>query len=170
MPQEPKVRSQNAFSPDFLHRREQIDEPGTAAEAEAAGSWKVVPLGHGHAVLREEESLEEGDRPTAVFADPYVALYAAAIFSILDRNPAFVLGSEEEDQGYPVLSGTRVAGHLRRFNVPFAAALNLFDSLASTPRSLALLLEATSGLGLERAGRMLANRFPHPQGCKGGER
>jgi hypothetical protein len=170
MPQEPKVRPPNAFSPDFLHQKEQVDEPNTAAEAEAAGSWKVVPMEHGHAVLREEESLEEGDRPTAVFTDLYVALYAAAIFSILDRNPAFVLASEEDDQGYPVVSGTQVAGHLRRFNVPFVEALNLFDSLASTPRSLALLLEATSGLGLERAGRMLASRFPHPRGKEVGER
>lgn len=151
----------NAFAQDFLHRMEGLDEPSTAAEAEAAGPWKVQPLegGAGFALLREEETLEEGDPPLAVFTDRHLALQAAALFPLLDRNPAFTLAAEENESGFPLLAGTQAEGHLHRFLPAFVEALNLVHALAGSPRSLALLLEATGGLALERTGRLLAHRL-----------
>jgi hypothetical protein len=154
----PATGPPSAFTSEFLHQLTEADELETGAEAESAGGWKVAPSGRLWAVLREEESLEQGDRPFAVFTERYLALYAAAVLAALGRRPPFVLGFDEEAQGFPLFSGTRAVGHFQRFEDSLVGGINLVDSLACSPRSLALLLEATSGLGLQRVGRILANR------------
>src|SRR5262245_8957773 len=65
----------NAFTREFLSRLDERDEPITAVEADMAGPWFVVPIpGEGHGVFREGESPARGFRPTAVFADRFLAL------------------------------------------------------------------------------------------------
>jgi hypothetical protein len=72
--------SRNAFSPSFLHRIAERDEPPTAGEADAAGPWHVVALsGGGFGVFRAGESPERGYRPAAVFRERWLALVAAAV-------------------------------------------------------------------------------------------
>jgi hypothetical protein len=70
-------RPSNAFTPEFLSRLDQRDEPLTAAQAAAAGPWIVQVLpSPGWAVLRRGESLAAGDRPIAVFRQRERALLA----------------------------------------------------------------------------------------------
>ena len=58
----------NAFTPAYLARLREREEALTAAEAEMAGPWKVVPV-RGKpgavAVLRQWEDSDAGDRPVA---------------------------------------------------------------------------------------------------------
>lgn len=147
----------NAFDRAFLEARAEHDEPGTAGEAEVAGPWKDEPAGAlGFAVLREAESLAEGDRPAAVFFERSLALLAAALLPATGGEPALRLGREPDRHGFPVLEAGKVVGYLRLFDESLLAALNHAHHLARSPRSLALLLDAVGGLGLELAGRILA--------------
>jgi hypothetical protein len=163
----------NAFSPDFLEQLQDTPEPLTAAEADLAGPWKVepvpIPCG-GFAVLREWESLAQGDLPEAVFVDEETAALCAAVLCLIDREPLFHLRQEEESgpavplpAGYPVTAvfgeeGPRDCGWLRRFNPAIVAALHLVEALVRTPRSLAEVNLAAGGGALEQVGRYLAER------------
>jgi hypothetical protein len=147
----------NAFSEPFLRRRRaQDEEPDTAAEAETAGPCTVVPVAEGFAVYLDGDTPANGARPIAVVSSRHVALYAASLLPLLGREPAFTLRPEEESAGFPLLHHGEAAGHLGRFDTRLVAAMNLADALARQPRSLSLLLGALSSLGLERAGRLLA--------------
>lgn len=152
------VETPNAFAADFLRQMaEQDSEPDTALEADTAGSAQVVPLpGLGFAVLREDESLDEGDPPIAVVEDRSVGLLLAAALPASGREPTYRLGPQAEARGYPLYSHGRNAGHLSLFDEGLVAVLNGFDSLARTPRNLALVLEAIGGIALLRVGRILA--------------
>ena len=81
----PAVHPSRTRSPaEYLADVRDRDESLTAAEAEFAGPWKLEPL-PGHpgavAVLRECESLAEGDEPEAVFLEEETA-------ADLHRRPA----------------------------------------------------------------------------------
>ncbi|HEX4497545.1 MAG TPA: hypothetical protein VIE43_17860 [Thermoanaerobaculia bacterium] len=72
--------SRNAFSPSFLHRIGENDEPPTAGEADAAGPWRVLELpGRGFGLFRIGESPERGHRPAARFRQRWLALLLAAL-------------------------------------------------------------------------------------------
>jgi len=136
---------------------EQEPEPVTAAEADTAGSAQVAPLpGEGFAVLREDESLDEGDPPVAVVEERSVALLLAAALPASGREPTYRLGPVAEARGYPLYAHGRGVGHLAHFDEGLVAVLNGFDSLARAPRNLALVLEAIGGIALLRVGRILA--------------
>ena len=69
--------SRNAFSPSFLHRIGERDEPPTAGEADAAGPWRVLELpGRGFGLFRSGESPARGHRPAAVLRQRWLALLA----------------------------------------------------------------------------------------------
>ena len=54
----------NAFTPWFLRRIGERDEPPTAGEADVAGPWRIEPIpGEGFGLFREGESLERGFGP-----------------------------------------------------------------------------------------------------------
>ena len=79
--------SHNAFSPSFLHRIGERDEPPTAGEADAAGPWRVFEMpGRRFGVFRLGESPERGHRPTAVFRERWLALLAAAVLPGTGRD------------------------------------------------------------------------------------
>jgi hypothetical protein len=104
-----QVHSPNAFALEFRQRmNRRDDEPETAHEADTAGAAQVVPTEQGAAVLRDAESLEEGDRPVAVLADRSVALLVAAA---LPSN-----GSAGSSSGSlaPIQRREKAAGSLRK--------------------------------------------------------
>lgn len=149
----------NAFTPSFLRRMEERDEPETAPEADTAGPWRVVSTaGGGFAVLRQGEFLELGDRPAAIFRERAMALLAAAVLPSTGRAETYRLTSEGEREGFALLLSGQPAGYLRLFDESLAAALHVADNLARSPGSLAILLEAAGGLALERAGRILEDQ------------
>ncbi|HZF08267.1 MAG TPA: hypothetical protein VFE33_05690 [Thermoanaerobaculia bacterium] len=166
--QDPQDRStprpSNAFAPEFLSRLNQRDEPLTAAQADAAGPWIVQILqtsvqilpSPGWAVLRRGESLAAGDRPTAVFRDRERALLAAAVLPGTGLDRLFRLQHERSPEGYAIISGGEVVGHLDRFNPELLAAMHTAEVFARVPESLARLLEASGAVALASAGRLLA--------------
>jgi hypothetical protein len=108
MPTESNRGSRNAFTADFLNRLDETAEPDGAHEADVAGPWAVRPVryggGTGFAVLREWESLDEGDLPYAVFRRREMALLAAAVLPATGREPLLRLATEPDAAGFPLHS------------------------------------------------------------------
>jgi hypothetical protein len=152
--------SPNAFSPSFLQRTAQRDEPPTAAEADAAGPWHVEEIpGAGFGLFRLGESRERGFRPAAVFRQRFLALTAMAVLPGTGRDAAFRLQKESGPDGFVIeAGGGEVVGHSELFDEGLIAALHMADSLARSPESLASFLEAVGQVALERAGAILNER------------
>jgi len=150
----------NAFSEEFLVRLDERDEPSSAAEADAAGPWKLEPYPHGgFALLRQGESLRRGDRPAGTFERRETALLAAAILPATGRDPLFRLRGEETAAGFPLERARgEVVGHLEFYDPDAAAALHVAESLVRSPDALARLLEAAGKVALERAGKIAFER------------
>ncbi|MEA2600202.1 MAG: hypothetical protein QOF89_1194 [Acidobacteriota bacterium] len=153
--------SPNAFSPSFLHRIGERDEPPAAGEADVAGPWHVEEVPGGFfGLFRLGESLERGFRPQARFRDRWLALLAAAVLPGTGRDAAFRLRKEPDAEGYVLEEGTAgasrdVLGHFALFDEALADALNVAASLVRLPVSLACLLEGAGQVSLERAGAIL---------------
>jgi hypothetical protein len=151
---EPSDPSQSDLGPSPI---DQSDEPLTAAQADAAGPWIVAILPNpGWAVLRRGESLAAGDRPTAVFRERERALLAAAVLPGTGFDRLFRLAHERSPEGFAIVSGGEVVGHLDRYHPEMLAALHTAEVFARVPESLALLLEASGAVALVSAGRLLA--------------
>ncbi len=152
--------SRNAFSPSFLQRIGERDEPPTAAEADAAGPWRVEEIpGAGFGLFRPGESRERGFRPAAVFRQRFLALIAMAVLPGTGRDAAFRLQKESGPDGFAIeAGGGEVVGCSGLFDESLIAALHVADSLARSPESLASFLEAVGQVALERAGAILDER------------
>ncbi len=153
--------SRNAFTPEFLHRIGERDEPLTAAEADVAGPWAVEEMpGVGWGLYRAGEGAARQFRPYGVFRDHAVALLFAAVLPGTGRDMAFRLRKAPEGAGYAVESAPdgRVIGFLALFDEPLVAAAHAVECLVRRPESLANLLEAAGGLALERSGAILDAR------------
>lgn len=152
--------SRNAFSPSFLHRIGERDEPPSAGEADVAGPWRVVEVPQGFGLFRLGESPERGFRPAVVFRSRSFALMAAAVLPGTGRDPAFRLRRDAGPEGYAIEEGDggEVVGWCELFDESLLAALHAADSLARSPESLANLLEAAGQVALERAGAILDER------------
>ena len=153
--------SRNAFTPEFLERIGERDEPLTAAEADVAGPWAVEEMpGVGWGLYRAGEGAARQFRPYGVFRDHAVALLFAAVLPGTGRDKAFRLRKEPEGAGYAVESGPdgRVIGFLALFDEPLIDAAHAMECLVRRPESLAHLLEAAGGLALERTGAILDAR------------
>ncbi|HZF07903.1 MAG TPA: hypothetical protein VFE33_03845 [Thermoanaerobaculia bacterium] len=149
-------RPSNAFTPEFLARLDQQDEPLTAAQADVAGPWIVVPIpSPGWAVLRRGESLAAGDIPRAVFVHRERALLAAAVLPGTGFDRLFRLQHERSPEGYAVESGGQVVGHLHHFDPELVTALHTAETVIRLPECLTRVLEASGAVTLETAGRML---------------
>ena len=153
----------NAFSPDFLKRLGEQDEPVTAGEADVAGPWRVeevpTPAGTGYGLFRAGESPALGSRPAMVFRRRSYALLAAAILPGTGREAAFRICRERTGEGFALetLDG-EPAGLLELFDENVVTALHVADSLCRSPYPFALFLEAAGAVALERAGAVLAER------------
>jgi hypothetical protein len=152
--------SQNAFSPSFLHRFNQRDEPPTAGEADVAGPWHVEEIPEqGFGLFRAGEGRERGLAPYAVFRSRWLALLAAAVLPGTGRDAAFRLQKERGSDGFAVESlGGEVVGCCELFDENLIQALHMAESLLRNPEGMASFLEAAGPLGLERAGAILDSR------------
>ena len=153
--------SRNAFSPSFLTRIGQRDEPPTAGEADVAGPWHLAEIpSTGWGLFRPGEGPERGGRPYAVFQHRWQALLAAAVLPGTGREPSFRLHTEEDPQGYAVEYGPagEVAGHVALFDEKLVDGLHVVEILLRSPESLASLLEAAGQVALERSGEILDSR------------
>lgn len=147
----------NAFDETFLAAIDQLDEPVTAAEAEAAGPWTLQETADGGwGVFRRGQSAERGDVPVASFRRREKALLAAAVLPGTGRDPLYRLDAEPGDEGFAVRGPDgEVEGHLRLFDEPLKEALHVVDCLVRSPEALARLLEAAGGIALRETGRLL---------------
>ena len=151
----------NAFTPEFLQRIGERDEPLTGAEADVAGPWRVEELpGVGWGLYRVGEGSARQFRPHGVFRDRAVALLFAAVLPGTGRDKAFRLHKEPQGAGYAVASGSdgQVIGFLALFDENLVDAAHAVECLVRQPESLANLLEAAGGLALERSGAILDAR------------
>jgi len=151
----------NAFTPAFLRRFEEQDEPPTAGEADVAGPWFIEPIPSlGFGLFRAGESLARGFQPAAVFPDRWLALVVAAVLPGTGRDPLLRLNKQPDAEGYGVaLDDGEPVGHFELFDEPLLDAMNVAVALVRSPWSLAWLLEAAGPLALERCGTILAERF-----------
>jgi hypothetical protein len=153
--------SRNAFTPEFLQRIGERDEPLTGAEADVAGPWVVEKMpGVGWGLYRSGEGVSRQFRPHGVFRDHAVALLFAAVLPGTGRDKAFRLRKDAEGAGYAVEAGEdgQVIGFLALFDETLVEAAHTVESLVRQPESLANLLEAAGGLALERSGVILDAR------------
>ena len=155
----PVPSAPNAFAPEFLTLLADRDEPVTAAEADTAGPWHLEPHPEagGWAVLWQGASLPSS-QPVATFAKKDAARLAAAVLPSTGRRSRYRLGKDPDELGYPVYDDDQVVGHFERFHEDLLIALNVVDALASSPISLAWLLDAAGGLALEHAGKIALKR------------
>ena len=137
--------SRNAFSPSFLQRIAQRDEPPTAGEADLA---------------------ERGHRPAAVFQERWLALLAAAVLPGTGRDAAFRLHKESGPGGFAIETGNggEPVGHSALFDERLIEALHVVERLVRSPEALAHVMEAAGPLALERAGAVLDERIPETAG------
>src|SRR5262245_45118745 len=87
----------NVFTPSFLHRIGEQDEPPTAGEADVAGPWFIEEIsGRGCGLFRAGEGVERGFKPAAVFSDRWLALLAKAVLPGTGRDPLLSLLKEAD--------------------------------------------------------------------------
>jgi hypothetical protein len=149
------------FTPEFENAMAERDiEPGSAAEAEVAGPWQIVPLpAGGFGLFQLGESPEAGDRPAGTFKTYDCALATAAVLPGTGRDPLFRLNPDDTPDGFAIESEGEVVGHLRLFNPDVTTALHVVGCLQRAPSALARVFEGTSGPALARLGRVLALRL-----------
>jgi hypothetical protein len=157
---DPSTAAPNAFAADFLRRFEAEDEPASAAEADVAGPWSILPAStaEGRAAFglwRTGERPEWGDAPAGLFRERPMALLAAAVRPFVGRDPFYELGKERWNGGFPLLRQGEMVGWIDLFDEDWAFGVNVLERFARSPLALARLLEAAGPLALERAGRIL---------------
>ncbi len=158
------VNPANAFTPEFLKRVGERDEPLTAGEADMAGPWQLEEIpGSGWGLFRLGEEPARRFRPFAVFRRRSVALLAAAILPGTGRDAAFRLQVDPELAGYAVVGSGELVGHLALFDDRLIEALHVAEMLVRSPESLARLLEAAGAIALERAGAILDRQVAGPE-------
>jgi hypothetical protein len=147
----------NAFDEAFLAAIDQLDEPMTAAEAEAAGPWALLAMPGGEwGVFRRGQSPERGDVPVASFRRRETALLAAAVLPGTGRDPLYRLAAEVGSRGYALTGPAgEVTGYARLFDENLRDALHVVECLVRNPEALARLLEAAGGVTLRETGRIL---------------
>ncbi len=158
----------NAFARKFLRRiAERDSEPDTAGEAYANGVWRRVPHPKlGYSILPPAHG--PGEPPFATFFNPYHARLAQAILPATGRSTLWRLDTKAGEHGHCVFVEGELAGYFRLFDSNVVPFLTAADVLTRNPQALAFLLEATSGPGLEHAGRHL-DRALRGDGNEGGE-
>jgi hypothetical protein len=150
----------NAFDAEYLTWIDRRDEPGTVAEADAAGPWVVRPHPEGGwAVLRAAERLDDGDQPAGVFGRIETAQLVAALLPGTGKDPVYRLEQNKGARGWALEDLAGPAGHLRLFDERLVTALNVADALLRSPDALARLLEASGRVALEHVGRILVQRL-----------
>ena len=163
------------FSPEFLARLREEDGVLTTAEAEYAGPWKTEPVPGRPgkvAVVREWESLEQGDAHRGVFTHEELARLWTAALPLSGREALFHLNKEavepepggEEETGYPMGAvederGPVVCGWLPLYEPGVVEVLHVLQGLVRSPLALAAVLETAGAEALEQVDRILGRRM-----------
>lgn len=161
----------NAFSPVFLQRFRQLDEPPSAAEADLDGPWEVrrsdePGRGARYAVWRTCDLAERGDSPAGEFHEEATALLACALRPLIAQDPHYLLGSVRQRDGFTVYRAGEPCGSIQLFEESWIFGLNLLERIVRSPDALSKVLEAAGPLALERAGRLLHDRVPAEAGAE----
>ena len=148
-------RMGNAFSEEFLHLLETLDELGSSPEAELAGPWKVLAIAGGFGLY--EQWQDAGDPPLAVFRDRATALKFSAALSAASRDPLFRQEPDPNPEGsFNVVSAQGIEGWLPHFQDRAIALAHMADYCSRSPFALASILMAAGGATLRKAGELLA--------------
>lgn len=153
----------NAFSPTFLERFGQNDEPASAAEADLDGPWEVrrsfsPSRGERFAIWRTRDGADRGDAAAGEFREEATALLACALRPLVGQDPLYILSSRRERDGFPIFRSGEPCGSIQLFEESWIFSLNLVERFVRSPEALAMLLEAAGPLACERAGRILHDR------------
>ena len=118
------------------------------------------------AVLRESESLAEGDVPEAVFREEETGVICRVVLPLIEREPLEHLAEDPAAEpqlpgGYPMVAihgeeGPQVRGLLRHYNSRLVEAIHVVEGLNRHPAGHAAVLDAAGGGALEQVGRALA--------------
>jgi hypothetical protein len=157
-PEPPVAEPTNAFRSAYLDLLHRQDELFFSATGESTGPWVVRPEENGHALYRLWEGREHGDRPEAVFRHRDVALLFLAVWPAAGGEPVFRAGEHTGD-GYEVLGGPAVVGHLRTFSDELLHAAHAAAAIARSPLALAALVEAAGPEVQEKVGQILGRRL-----------
>jgi hypothetical protein len=156
-PEPPAAPPANAFRSDYLGFLHRQDEAFFSAEGENAGPWMLRAEENGHALYRQWEAREHGDRPEAVFRHRDVALLFLAVWPAVGRDPVFRAG-ERTPEGHEILGGPAVVGHLRAFSDELLQAARIAAAIIRSPLALAALVEAAGPVVQEKVGQILGRR------------
>ncbi len=164
----------NAFTPAFLDLLDPEDDPPTATEALAEGSWTVVRVAAPKIPFAEPPGVElsgagpwavvrEGGRPdddpaVANFVHLHPVRLSTAAVPIAARDAGYRLDRQPDPRGFALRQDGRVVGHLPWHHHELVVALNHLDVLARFPRALAAVLEAAGASALGRVGALRAGR------------
>ncbi|HEV7668696.1 MAG TPA: hypothetical protein VGS22_09240 [Thermoanaerobaculia bacterium] len=156
--------SDNALSEEFLALLERLDDeaPGLN-EATWSGDWEARFLGAGRwGVFRTWEMT--GIHPPAVtFASYERALLAAAVLPGIGRSDFFHLDAEaDSDGGFPLITmegGPREVGVFSTFHPELLFALLTVEMLTRSPRSMAMVLQASGSDAIKLSGAVLSGRI-----------
>jgi hypothetical protein len=150
--------STNAFQSAYLDLLRGQDEAFFSAEGENAGPWELRLEDGGYALYRQWQARAHGNVPEAVLRHRDVALLFGAVWPAVGRDPVFRAGARTAE-GYEVLGGLTVVGHLRAFNDELLQAANVAAVIARSPLALAALVEAAGPVVQEMIGQILGRRL-----------
>ncbi|HXU30343.1 MAG TPA: hypothetical protein VN851_07190 [Thermoanaerobaculia bacterium] len=154
----------NALSQEFLAMLDHLDDeaPGLN-EATWAGDWEVRSLGTGRwGVFRSWEAVAVHE-PTVTFASYERALLAAAVLPGIGRSDFFHLDPEPLDEGgFPLIAmegGVQEVGVFSTFHPELLLALLTVEMLTRSPRSMAMVLQASGSDAIKLSGAVLRGRI-----------
>lgn len=153
-------RAENAFRARFLERMLDHDQPATAHWAASEGPWEVAAAPGGRFRVDAEEAGDEA--PAALVEERQTALLLAAALPGSPGRELYRLRPERGEDGYELVRAGRPVGRLGWFDPHLVATLAALERIVSSPRALALVLEAAGHDALRRAGRLLAARQRRP--------
>lgn len=153
---------ENAFQLAFLERLLDQDQPATALAAATAGPWEVAPAERGRFRVERSGEAGAGEEPAAVVDERQAALLLAAALPGSSGRELYRLRPERRREGYELLRAGRSLGFLAWFDPHLVGTLAALEHIVSSPRALALLLEAAGHDALWRAGRLLARAAERP--------
>lgn len=154
----------SALSAEFLAMLDHLDDeaPGLN-EATWAGEWEARSLGAGRwGVFRtwEETGLHD---PTVTFSSYERALLAAAVLPGIGRSDFFHLDPvSHAEGGFPLLTmegGPREVGVFSTFHPELQFALLTVEMLSRSPRSMAMVLQASGSDAIKLSGEVLRGRI-----------
>ncbi|MEP7013161.1 MAG: hypothetical protein ABJC13_22810 [Acidobacteriota bacterium] len=162
--EEQASQHENALSSEFMALLDHLDDeaPGLN-EATWGGEWEPRFLGAGQwGVFRTWEEAGRHE-PAVTFPSFERALLAAAVLPGIGRGDFFHLEPEElASGGFPLMAmegGAREVGIFSTFHPELLFALITVEMLARSPRSLAMVLQASGSDAIKLSGAALRGRI-----------